>query len=146
MQYSIGRAAKASGCKVQTIRYYEEIGLIPPAKRTEGNQRYYLQAEVDKISFIRHARALDFSLAAIQEIMTLADMPEHACAEADAIARAQIDSIDKRIGQLTALKKELTRMVDSCQGGKVAQCRVIEVLSDHRLCISDDHSHVAEHD
>lgn len=137
--YSIGKAAKASGCKVQTIRYYEQIGLVPEPFRTEGNQRYYRQEEVDRIGFIRHARALGFSLAAIKEILTLADMPDHSCEEADAIAKAQITTIEQRIAQLEALKMELTRMVEHCGGGKVANCRVIQVLADHRLCADQHH-------
>jgi DNA-binding transcriptional MerR regulator len=138
--YSIGKTAKITGCKVQTIRYYEQIGLIPEPLRTTGNQRYYRQEEVDRVGFIRHARALGFSLSAIKDILILSDMPDHSCAEADAIANAQIKAIEQRVSQLQALKAELTRMVDHCHGGKVANCRVIQVLADHTLCESHHHN------
>lgn len=128
MALTIGRVAKAAGCKVQTIRYYEEIGLLPPPPRSDGNQRLYDQADIGRLRFIRHARELGFPLDAIRALLSLVDTPDQSCAAADSIARDQLHAVEQRIVRLQALKTELERMVEQCQGGKIADCRVIEAL------------------
>lgn len=133
----IGEAARRSGCNVQTIRYYEEIGLIPPPVRTGGNQRVYDVNAVSRLAFIRHARALGFGIEAIRELIDLSGDPDRDCAEIDAIAKAQLDAVRERIARLRALETELARMVDACADGTVAECRVLEVLSDHALCVTE---------
>lgn len=137
--HTIGRLARATGCKVQTIRYYEQIGLLPEPVRSQGNQRLYGQPDIDRLTFIRHSRELGFSLQAIRDLLSLSDHPEQSCEAADAIARAQLGEVERRIGRLQALKGELTRMVDECSGGRVSDCRVIEVLRDHALCEAEEH-------
>jgi DNA-binding transcriptional MerR regulator len=138
---SIGVLAEETGCKVPTIRYYEKIGLMPAPIRTEGNQRRYGPAHVDRLGFIRHGRELGFPLGRIREILTLGDKPDRSCAEVDRIARDHLAAVEARIARLTALKEELQRMVTQCGTGKVADCRVIEVLADytHDHCLHDDH-------
>lgn len=131
MALTIGRVAEAAGCKVQTIRYYEQIGLLPPPARSDGNQRLYGQADIGRLRFIRHARELGFPLDAIRALLSLADTPEQSCDAADAIARDQLEAVEQRINRLQALKAELERMVEQCQGGRIADCRVIEALGDH---------------
>jgi Cu(I)-responsive transcriptional regulator len=128
-QFTIGRVARAAGCKVQTIRYYEQIGLIAPPPRTSGNQRLYGRADVDRLVFIRHARQLGFPLGAIRDLMRLADEPEQSCAAVDAIARAQLVEVKRRVRHLQSLRGELERMVEQCKGGRVANCRIIEALA-----------------
>jgi DNA-binding transcriptional MerR regulator len=128
---TIGRAAEAAGCKVQTVRYYEQIGLLPRPERSRGNQRRYGKADVDRLLFIRHARGLGFPLDAVRDLLSMADRPEQSCAAVDAIARAQLDQVEQRIARLQALKLELERMIAQCSGGRVADCRIIEVLGDH---------------
>lgn len=135
--YSIGRVAKAAGCKVQTIRYYEQIGLLAAPMRTAGNQRIYHRADVDRLTFIRHARSLGFPLDSIRNLLSLSDAPEKSCDVADKIANEQLVAVEQRIERLQSLKTELERMIMHCKGGRVADCRVIEVLSDHSLCQSD---------
>ena len=137
--FTIGDLARETGCKVQTIRYYEEIGLMPEPARTAGNQRRYGQRHVDRLAFIRHSRELGFPLDAIRQLLSLADHPEQSCASADLIARAQLQNVERRIGRLQALKTELERMIEQCAGGKVRDCRVIEVLSDHAQCLAERH-------
>ncbi len=132
--YSIGDLARACDAKVQTIRHYEAIGLMPPAARTEGGQRRYSQAHLKRLKFIRHARELGFGLAQIRALLELADAPEQPCARADAIAREQLAEVESRIRRLEALRAELARMLRECRGGRVADCRVIEILADHELC------------
>ena len=87
---TIGSLAKKTGTKVQTIRYYEQIGLMPEPGRTGGGQRRYGDAELDRLSFIRHSRQLGFPLDVIRELLDLSDHPDKSCDEADAIARRQV--------------------------------------------------------
>lgn len=137
--FTIGHVARATGTKVQTIRYYEEIGLLPTPPRSEGNRRLYAEADIDRLSFIRHAREFGFPLDAIRDLLSLADNPHQPCDAADAIARRQLGEVARRIARLQALKAELERMVEQCRSGKISDCRVIEVLSDHGHCLTDDH-------
>jgi DNA-binding transcriptional MerR regulator len=137
---TIGRVADAAGCKIQTIRYYEQIGLLPSPSRSEGNQRLYDDDAIERLSFIRHARELGFPLQAVRDLISLSDDPDHSCAAADAIAQKQLVDVNKKIQRLLALRLELERMVEQCKGGRVADCRVIETLGDHSLCEADDHN------
>lgn len=134
---TIGSLAKKTGTKVQTIRYYEQIGLMPEPGRTEGGQRRYGDDELDRLAFIRHARQLGFSLEAIRELLDLSDHPNRPCLEADAIARRQLKQVEQRLARLEALRTELKRMVHECSGGQTADCRVLEVLRDHSECLTD---------
>ena len=142
--FSIGDLAMRSGTKVETIRYYEKAGLMPPVARTSGNHRAYTQAHADRLGFIRHSRELGFSLDSIRTLLTLADDPDRPCVEVDAIARAHLQGVRERVARLQALEAELVRMVDECQCGRVAECRVIEVLADqtHAHCLTRDHAGV----
>ena len=134
---TIGRVAKATGCTVQTIRYYEQIDLIPAPDRSVGNQRIYEPCHVDRLYFVKHARELGFSLAAIRELLSLSDDPNQSCAAADIIARDQLAQVERRITQLESLKTELERMIKQCSGGRIEDCRVIEVLGDHHQCLTN---------
>ena len=140
---TIGKLGAASGVKVPTIRYYEQIGLLPDAERSAGNQRLYSHAVQDRLNFIRHARELGFPLEAIRDLLGLSDHPDQSCAEVDAIARVQLQAVEGRIARLQALKGELTRMVDHCAGGTISDCRVIEVLGNHKHCAADHGRDVA---
>ncbi|CUK18198.1 Zn(II)-responsive regulator of zntA [Ruegeria denitrificans] len=134
---TIGTLGKKTGTKVQTIRYYEQIGLMPEPERTEGGQRRYGHAELDRLAFIRHSRQLGFSLEAIRELLDLSDDPDRPCHEADSIARRQLKQIEQRMERLEALRTELERMVHECSGGNTSDCRVLEVLRDHSECLTD---------
>ena len=136
---SIGEAADHSNVKVPTIRYYEQIGLLPLPPRTEGNRRLYGEEDLRRLSFIRHARELGFEIEAIRTLLTLQDDPGQPCATADAIARARLADVVQRIRSLMALKTELEHMVEGCRHGRVCECRVIEVLADHSQCEQPRH-------
>ena len=135
--FSIGTLAKRTGTKVQTIRYYEQIGLMPEPGRTDGGQRRYGDVELDRLSFIRHSRQLGFSLGAIRELLDLSDSPERSCAQVDAVAQKQLREVEARIARLEALRVELRRMIRECNADRVADCRILEVLRDHEECLSD---------
>ncbi|MGX7877028.1 MerR family transcriptional regulator [Mesorhizobium sp. ORM8.1] len=130
----IGEAARQSGVKVPTIRYYEQIGLLPAPNRSEGNRRHYETSDLRRLAFIRHSRELGFGIEAIRTLVTLQDNPGQPCATADTIAQARLADVVQRIRSLTALKAELELMVEGCRHGKVGECRVIEVLADHSQC------------
>lgn len=132
--FTIGRLAEATATKVQTIRYYETIGLLAPFTRTEGGHRLYDTEDKKRLTFIRHARELGFSIDAIRELLSLSDNPDTSCERADDIASRQLEEVEQRLKRLKVLQKELKRMVVECGHGRVCDCRVIEVLSDHRLC------------
>lgn len=133
-ELSIGAAAKATGVKVPTIRYYEEIGLLPEAPRTDSNRRLFSAGDLERLKFIRHARELGFEIEAIRTLLDLQGRPDMPCATADAIARQHLSDVERRIEGLRALKAELSRMITSCQHGRVADCRIIEALQDHAKC------------
>ena len=129
-EFAIGEAARRSGVKVPTIRYYEQIGLLPAASRSEGNRRLYDRRDLDRLAFIRHARELGFEVEAIRTLLSLQDDPEQPCAGADAIAKARLIEVERRIASLNALRDELLRMVKQCASGRIGDCRVIETLAD----------------
>lgn len=128
---TIGQLAKRTGCRVQTIRYYEQIGLMPEALRTEGNQRRFGPAHHERLAFVRHCRQLGFDLAAIRELLRLVDNPKHSCEAVDRIARHQLQHVESRIARLEALRSELQRITRQCRGGRMANCRIIKALADY---------------
>jgi DNA-binding transcriptional MerR regulator len=138
----IGELARETGVKVSTIRFYEEIGLIPAASRTVSNRRSYGASDIRRLRFIRHARDMGFDLDDIRALLELAAHPLDPCGPADVIARRHLVQVEDKIARLVSLRDELQRMVSACGHGLVADCRIIEVLADHDLC-DTDHGRVA---
>ncbi|WP_454745043.1 MerR family transcriptional regulator [Ciceribacter selenitireducens] len=136
--YAIGELSRRAGVKVPTIRYYEQMGLIAAPDRSEGNQRRYERAELERLTFIRHARDLGFPIEAIRELLSLSGHPDEPCERADQIAREQLVEVREKIGRLQKLEQELDRIVSHCGNHTVGDCYVIRALSDHGLC---DHEH-----
>ena len=130
MNISIGSLSERTGVKVPTIRFYEQIGLMPAPPRTGGNQRRYGQAEVDRLNFIRNARGLGFEIDDIRELLDMAAEPQSSCHQADSIARNRLAEVEARIARLEALRMELTRMIETCGHGHISDCRIISVLAD----------------
>ena len=131
---AIGKVSEVTGVKVPTIRYYEQIGLLPAAQRTEGNRRTYDLQDTERLTFIRHSRELGFDIDEIRTLLSLQDRPDQSCEDADAIAKSHLAEVKERIASLTALQHELERMVVGCSHGRVETCRVIEILADHGKC------------
>lgn len=140
-EYTIGQLAGMTGCKVPTIRYYEQIGLLPEPRRSAGNQRLYGPAHLQRLGFVRHCRELGFSQAAVRELFALTDHPDRTCEAVDAIARSHLGEVNRRIARLNSLKLELERMIKACGGGRVDKCRIIETLADHSHghCLAETH-------
>ena len=126
---SIGVASIRSGVKVPTIRYYEDIGLLPAPRRTKSNRRHYEAADLRRLVFIRHSRELGFDIGAIRALLNIQDNPDQSCEAVDTIARARLREVERRIESLLKLKAELKRMIAGCSRGRVAQCRIIEALA-----------------
>ncbi len=131
---TIGKLSARSGVKVPTIRYYEDTGLMPEPERTQGNQRRYIQAHLERLTFIRHARDLGFPVDAIRELLSLQAAPDAPCAAADEIAQRQLAAVQARIERLKRLEQELIRITTTCQPGPTRDCSVLQSLADHRLC------------
>src|SRR5687768_12395626 len=124
----IGRVARETGTSVETIRYYERIGLLARAPRSGGGFRLYGPDDVHRLRFVRRARELGFSLGAVRELIGLADDPVGPCDEVDAMAREHLSDVNEKIAQLTALRGELARLIRVCQGGNISDCRILEAL------------------
>lgn len=131
---AIGKVSAASGVKVTTVRYYEQIGLLPAQPRTDGGRRTYDRKDMERLTFIRHSRELGFDIDEIKTLLELQDSPDQSCDKADGIAKAHLVEVKKKIASLTALQHELERMVEGCSHGRVETCRVIEILADHGKC------------
>lgn len=130
---SIGEAAGRTGVKVPTIRYYEQVGLLPAAGRTAGNHRHYSADELDRLAFIRQARELGFSVSSIRELLELRGRPDHACSDAHRIARLRLNEVTRRIESLLRLRSTLEAIVGSCEHEPGGSCGVIEALAEARL-------------
>lgn len=126
---TIGHLARETGTKVETVRFYEKSGLLPAPTRTEGNYRSYDRAHLNRLSFIRRARDLGFSLDQVRALLALSDDRDQSCAAVDAIAKEHREEVERKIADLQSLKAELDRMIDQCGCGVVADCRIIESLS-----------------
>ena len=125
---SVGDLARATGTKVETIRYYERTGLLPPPPRTGGNYRAYGAEHLARLSFVRRARDLGFSIGQVRALLGLADQRERSCEAVDAIAREHLAEVDRKLAGLAALRRELASLIGQCRRGTVAECRVIEAL------------------
>ena len=133
--FSIGELSKRTKVKIPTIRYYEEMGLLTEAERTSGNQRRYNTAGLERLSFIRHARDLGFSIEAILSLIELQEHPDRSCQAATEIATSQLTDVRAKIKRLRALEKELVRMSQGCESDGVSEdCYVLASLADHKLC------------
>lgn len=128
---TIGDLAKRTSTKVETIRYYERIGLLPVPPRTEGNYRAYDNDQLGRLSFIRRARDLGFSIDQVRDLLDLADQRDRSCDAVDVIAGQHLAEIERKIADLVALRDELADVIGRCQHGTVADCRIIEALAPH---------------
>jgi Cu(I)-responsive transcriptional regulator len=126
---TIGRLAAETGVNVETIRYYEKAGLIAPPARTEGNYRSYRPDDVARLRFVRRTRDLGFTLEQVRALLSIAGQRERDCGTVDVIASEHLAEVDRKIADLTALRRELADAVASCAGGTVAECRILEAFS-----------------
>ena len=126
---AIGELARAIGTKAETIRYYERIGLLPRPSRTASNYRSYGALELARLSFIRRARALGFSIHQVRDLLELSDCSDRSCDAVDVLAREHLATIDEKIADLSALRGELAEVIGQCRQGTIAECRIIDALA-----------------
>jgi Cu(I)-responsive transcriptional regulator len=136
---TIGDVADLTGTKVETIRYYERMGLLPPPARTAGNYRSYKPSHVGRLGFIRRARELGFSLDEVRELLNLADQRDRSCESVDQIAREHLADVDRKIADLKRLRRELNTIIRQCQVGTIDQCRILGALTPHPRDSDSDH-------
>ncbi len=122
----IGDLAKGTGTKVVTVRYYEQIGLLPVPSRTAGNYRTYSNEHMRRLRFIRRCRDLGFTLDQIRDLLGLSSQKDEECADVDRITAQHLIEIEQKISDLERLAKELRRLNNCCQGnGIIADCRIL---------------------
>jgi Cu(I)-responsive transcriptional regulator len=126
---NIGELARAADTKAETIRYYERIGLLPTPPRTAGNYRDYSAQHANRLRFTRRARDLGFSIEQIRTLLNLSDDKQQSCEEVDAIARAHLAVVTRKLADLVALRRELDALIRQCRHATVAECRIIEALA-----------------
>jgi Cu(I)-responsive transcriptional regulator len=130
---SIGFVARQSGCTVPTIRYYEEIGLLPSPARTDSGQRTYDENALRRLTFIRRCRDFGFSIEQVRELVGLVDQPERPCVEVRDIASVHLAAVQKKLAELQALESSLSAFVVSCNsacaGGASLDCTILEDLA-----------------
>ena len=125
---SIGKLGERTGVNVETIRYYEKIGLLPEPGRTEAGYRQYGDEHLRRLHFIRRGRDLGFSIEAIRELLRLAVHPEYPCQDADRLAAEHLAEVERKIAELERLRGALRGMVNCC-AHTVAECRIIDALA-----------------
>jgi len=125
----IGDLARATQTKVETIRYYERIGLLAAPARTAGNYRSYRAEHLNRLSFIRRARDLGFSIDQVRTLLDLSDQKDRSCTAVDAVAREHLADVERKIADLDVLRRELKELIDQCRQGTIAECRIVEALA-----------------
>jgi MerR family mercuric resistance operon transcriptional regulator/MerR family gold-responsive transcriptional activator of gol and ges genes len=129
MSLKIGQVAAEASVNVQTVRYYERVGMLPVPPRTAGGYRQYDADAVKRIRFIKHAQALGFSLREIRDLLALRVRHGAACATVERKARSKIALIDDKLRELARLRRTMEGLVASCHARKTtAECPVLEIL------------------
>jgi MerR family mercuric resistance operon transcriptional regulator len=126
----IGELARRAGCNIDTIRYYEKIGVLASPMRTEGGFRVYSADDVRRLSFIRRARELGFPLEEVRAMLRLSDERAHPCAEVQRIAIGHLAEVRSKIADLRAMEAALEILIAKCEQGMSAACPLVETLSD----------------
>ncbi len=125
----IGEIAAATGLEVETVRYYEKAGLLPPPDRSSNGYRAYGAAQLERLAFIRHCRSLDVSIADIRRLLALIDRPASKCHEVDALIDRQLQRVRARLDSFMALQKQLRSLRAHCKKPRSArQCGILAEL------------------
>ena len=133
--FAIGELSRLCGCNIETIRYYERIGLLPlPARR--GRYREYGADDARRLAFVRRARELGFTLDEVRALLRLAIGADDACAEARSLAALHLAEVKSKITDLRAMQKVLADAVRRCDAGEAAGCPLIEALSSTAAAIA----------
>lgn len=131
----IGALSRETGCHIETIRYYEKLGLLPEPQRTSGGHRLYTKKHKLRLGFILKARGLGFSLENTRELLSLSENTERSCAEALELVETNLATVNQKMAELQRIKDSLLAMAQSCQcccpATKAPDCPIVEALSNH---------------
>lgn len=128
MPQRIGALAAATGCRVETIRYYERIGVLPPAARESNNYRVYHDSHRRRLLFIRRMRDLGFALEDVRALLRMIDGGTYTCAEVQALGQEHLESVREKIADLRRVETALTDPVGRCTGAETPDCSLLEAL------------------
>ncbi|EKT4456357.1 Cu(I)-responsive transcriptional regulator [Pseudomonas putida] len=126
---NIGQAARRSGLSTKMIRYYESIGLLKPATRSDSGYRLYQAEDLHNLAFIKRSRDLGFSLEEVGKLLTLWQDRQRASADVKALAMQHIDELNRRIEELVSLRDTLGELVSHCQGDDRPDCPILKDLA-----------------
>jgi MerR family mercuric resistance operon transcriptional regulator len=126
----IGELAGESGVKLETIRYYERIGLLPAPPRTRAGYREFRSDHLRRLVFLRRSRQLGFSLREVRDLLNLANQPNLGCKDVTRVAAAHVTSVKAKIRELNRLRRALEQLVRACPGKvRIADCGILEALT-----------------
>jgi len=126
----IGELARSTGCPLDTIRYYEKQGLLPPPRRSPGNYRVYGAEHAERLAFIRRCRSLDMSLSEIRTLLEAIERPDADCGPVNALLDEHIGHVAERISELRRLKEELDAIRAHCKGSEATKrCGILTSLA-----------------
>ena len=131
---NIGQAARHSGLSAKMIRYYESIGLLKPAHRSDSGYRLYSDDDLHTLAFIKRSRDLGFSLDEVGKLLALWQDRQRASSDVKALARQHIDELNQKIVELTSLRDTLQDLVDTCQGDHRPDCPILKGLASGSCC------------
>lgn len=132
MLIKIGELAKRTGATVETIRYYEKVGLLPEPSRSDGNYRLYGEAHIERLQFILHCRTLDMTLDEVRVLLQYWDEPDQDCGNVDALLDEHIRAVENRMQELAQLKQHLTVLRQKCVSSAPAEsCGILNALADN---------------
>lgn len=120
--------AERTGCNLETVRYYEKVGLLPAPPRTAAGYRSYDATHERRVRFILRARELGFALDEIRELLHLADERDQPCADVQAVAAAHLDDVRAKIADLRRMERVLKDVIAQCGNGTQPECPLIETL------------------
>ena len=129
---NIGEAARASGVPAKTIRYYESIGLIPPASRSESGYRSFAQMDIDTLRFVQRARSLGFSVKDVARLLDLWRDRSRASSAVKTLATDQIGEIDRKIDELRSMRDTLEHLAEQCHGDHRPDCPILDGIAGDR--------------
>ena len=125
---TIGELSRRTGCNIETVRYYERIGLLPPPIRSAGGRRQYSRDDVRRVGFVRRARALGFTLDDVRALLGLVDADAVRCSDVHAIAAEHLDAVRKKIDDLRRMERVLGDTVARCAADQSADCPIVDAL------------------
>lgn len=129
LTFTIGQLAIAAEMPTATIRYYEKIGVLAAPLRSESNYRQYGSDDLERLTFVRRARDIGFTIDQVRSLLSFSDQRDGDCCTVMALTEEHLSAVEQKIADLIILKKRLASLLASCRGGAVANCRIIDALT-----------------